>query len=102
MRVRSARRHGPDDRSQRSLDRFSNQLRKAGETTICPGGIELPGVQDKVIIVTGAGGGLGRAYARFLADNGALVVVNDLGGARDGSGSGTGMADSVVDEIRAV
>ncbi|MGB8391776.1 SDR family oxidoreductase [Mycobacterium sp.] len=60
----------------------------------------MPGVQDKVVIVTGAGGGLCRAYARFLADNGALVVVNDLGGARDGSGSGTSMADSVVEEIR--
>ncbi|GAB2533262.1 SDR family oxidoreductase [Nocardia sp. NPDC059240] len=61
----------------------------------------MPGVTDRVVIVTGAGGGLGREYALLLAREGALVVVNDLGGARDGSGSGHNMADTVVEEIRA-
>lgn len=61
----------------------------------------MPGVQDRVIVVTGAGGGLGREYALTLAREGAAVVVNDLGGARDGSGSGSAMADAVVDEIKA-
>ncbi|MFI7669614.1 SDR family NAD(P)-dependent oxidoreductase [Nocardia sp. NPDC049526] len=60
----------------------------------------MPGVTDRVIVVTGAGGGLGREYALLLAKEGAQVVVNDLGGARDGSGSGTSMADAVVQEIR--
>jgi len=59
------------------------------------------GVEDRVFVVTGAGGGLGREYARVLAAGGARVVVNDLGGARDGSGAGTAMADAVVAEIRA-
>ncbi|MFC9995125.1 SDR family NAD(P)-dependent oxidoreductase [Nocardia sp. NPDC127526] len=62
----------------------------------------MPGVVDRVVIVTGAGGGLGREYARLLAAEGALVVVNDLGSNRDGTGSGTAMADSVVGEIRAM
>jgi NAD(P)-dependent dehydrogenase (short-subunit alcohol dehydrogenase family) len=60
----------------------------------------VPGVQDRVIVVTGAGGGLGREYALTLAREGASVVVNDLGGARDGTGSGSAMADEVVKEIR--
>ena len=60
----------------------------------------MPGVQDRVVVVTGAGGGLGREYALTLAREGASVVVNDLGGARDGTGSGSAMADHVVDEIK--
>jgi NAD(P)-dependent dehydrogenase (short-subunit alcohol dehydrogenase family) len=61
----------------------------------------MPGVQDRVIVVTGAGGGLGREYALTLAREGACVVVNDLGGARDGTGAGHNMADTVVEEIKA-
>jgi len=57
-------------------------------------------LSGKVALVTGAGGGLGRCHALALAKEGAKVVVNDLGGARDGSGGGAhSMADKVVDEI---
>jgi len=54
----------------------------------------------RVAVVTGAGGGLGKEYALELARRGARVVVNDLGGAVDGSGSSRGAADVVVDEIK--
>jgi NAD(P)-dependent dehydrogenase (short-subunit alcohol dehydrogenase family) len=60
----------------------------------------MPGVQDRVIVVTGAGGGLGREYALTLAKEGASVIVNDLGGSRDGTGAGHNMADTVVQEIK--
>jgi NAD(P)-dependent dehydrogenase (short-subunit alcohol dehydrogenase family) len=58
-------------------------------------------LDGKVAIVTGAGGGIGREHALALAREGASVLVNDLGGARDGTGKGHGMADQVVEEIRA-
>jgi NAD(P)-dependent dehydrogenase (short-subunit alcohol dehydrogenase family) len=59
--------------------------------------IELDG---RVAIVTGAGGGLGRSHALLLAERGAKVVVNDVGGSRDGTGGDSQAADGVVAEIR--
>jgi NAD(P)-dependent dehydrogenase (short-subunit alcohol dehydrogenase family) len=55
--------------------------------------------EDRVCLVTGAGRGIGREYALMLGAEGAPVVVNDLGGARDGTGGDAGPAQQVVDEI---
>ncbi len=54
---------------------------------------------DRVAVITGAGGGLGKTYALEFAKRGGKVVVNDLGGSADGSGAGSSMADQVVKEI---
>ncbi|MCW8154767.1 SDR family oxidoreductase [Stutzerimonas stutzeri] len=56
--------------------------------------------EDKVVIVTGGGGGLGRAHALLFARHGAKVVVNDLGGSTQGEGANSSAADRVVEEIR--
>ncbi len=57
-------------------------------------------LEGKVVVITGAGGGIGREHALDMAKEGAKVVVNDLGGARDGTGGGTAMSDKVVEEIK--
>ena len=57
--------------------------------------------KDRVAVITGAGGGLGREHALLLASLGAAVVVNDLGGSVDGTGAASNAADAVVDEITA-
>jgi NAD(P)-dependent dehydrogenase (short-subunit alcohol dehydrogenase family) len=60
----------------------------------------MSGICDgRVVVITGAGGGIGRGYALAFASEGAKVVVNDLGGSRDGTGNSVSPAQSVVNEI---
>jgi NAD(P)-dependent dehydrogenase (short-subunit alcohol dehydrogenase family) len=59
-------------------------------------------LDGKVAVITGAGGGIGRHYALQFAREGASIVVNDLGGPRDGGGAGSHLADEVVEEVKAI
>src|SRR5690349_24525951 len=58
--------------------------------------------EGRVCVITGAGRGIGREHALMLAEHGAKIVVNDLGGEMDGTGKGTGPPHAVVAEIQAM
>jgi len=83
-------------RHHRSKDARPAPSRRAEQT-----GVVVDTLRDRVVIITGAGRGIGREHALLCAAEGAKVVVNDLGGSTDGEGADSGPADEVVADIRA-
>src|SRR5436190_16018999 len=89
-------------RTRPGISRFRVRFAPRNDGGKSKNGEEAMGLLNgKVAIITGAGGGLGEAYAKLFAREGAAVVVNDLGGPRDGSGADVSMAQQVVNAIAA-